>query len=240
MTEGPHIVVVDDDSAILTLLVATMKAGLGARVTAFASGEAALRGWDGLPEVALLITDYSMPGLTGVELAEVIRGRSPRLPIVVLSAVDEGGGAPGVVTQWLTKPCPPRVLLPLVRQLLGLSETPARAAATASPEASRAAPRLAELKETYRAHLREVLGRLETLVAAAEGLAGERALRDELHQLAGTAGSYGFREVMEAAVALRGAIIGRGPREDSVRALGRALEEATASNPSSAPEPSDA
>lgn len=228
MSPGPHIVVVDDDSAILTLLTASLKAGLSARVTAFSSGEEALRGWDDLAQVALLVTDYSMPGLTGVELATVVRGRSPELPIVVLSAVDEAGVAPGVVTQWLAKPCPPRVLLPLVRQLVGLSEPPAKEAPAASPATLRGAPRLAELKEKYREHLREVLGRLETLVAAAGDPTGERALRDALHQLAGTAGSYGFREVMEAAVALRGAIIAKGPTEDSVRALGRALEEATA------------
>jgi CheY-like chemotaxis protein len=218
MSRPPHIVVVDDDPSILTLLTATLKGGLGAQVTSFPSAEAALAAWPTLKGVDLLLTDHSMPGVTGLELAARVRGTAPGLPIVMLSAVELEPDAPGVVTRCLTKPCPPRVLLPELRGLLGLAapEPPA-------PAPSRPPSRLAELEAAYLGHLATVPPRLEALAAAAVDAAGERALRDLLHQLAGTAGSYGHGQVADAALALRAAVVAHQRLAPALAELQRAL-----------------
>jgi CheY-like chemotaxis protein len=223
MSSGPHLVVVDDDPAILTLLAQTARAGLGARVTTFPSAEAALAAWPSLEEVALLLTDHSMAGLTGLELATRVRARAPALPIVMLSAVEVPLDAPGIVTRSLLKPCPPRVLLPVLRALLGLAEPP-----PAAPSAPRAPSRLEALTAKYVASLAEVPARLEVLAAAAGDEPGAKALRELLHQLAGTAGSYGFPDVTDAALALGVAVKGGQPLGAPLEALLRAVRAAAA------------
>jgi CheY-like chemotaxis protein len=49
------------------------------------SGKEALSLIDGGATFDLLITDYSMPGMTGAELAKAARDRMPGLPIVLAS-----------------------------------------------------------------------------------------------------------------------------------------------------------
>ena len=214
---APHLVLVDDDASILTLLSASLRAGLGATITAFSSAEVALARWPQLEAPSLLLTDYSMPGMNGLELAAAVRQLSADLPIVVLSAVDVPLETPAGVSLFLTKPCPPRVLLPALRGLLKLSAptTPTTPGAPGS--------KLAELKARYAEHLAQVLVRLDALLLEASAPEGERALRDELHQLAGTAGSYGFLAVTEAAHALRAAIIAREALEPAAEGLREAL-----------------
>lgn len=224
MALAPHLVVVDDDPSILTLLTATLKAGLGAQVTSFASAEAALEAWPTLPTVGLVLTDYSMPGLNGLDFAQRLRSANQTLPIVVLSAVELPLSAPGTVSAFLSKPCPPRVLLPQLRRLLDLPVVES-AVATPSP-APAVSPKMLELKEKYRLHLKTVLGQLPALVEHSHTPTGERALRDALHQLAGTAGSYGFGSITEAALNLRGALLTHQPLEPAVQQLTRALTAA--------------
>jgi HPt (histidine-containing phosphotransfer) domain-containing protein len=85
--------------------------------------------------------------------------------------------------------------------------------------------KLAELKARYVEHLAQVLVRLDALLPEAGTPEGERALRDELHQLAGTAGSYGFSSVTEAAHALRAAIIAGEALEPAAEGLRVALRD---------------
>lgn len=221
----PRVVVVDDDPAILMLVSTMLKVGLQAEVHTFPSAEEAVVGWPVLGPVGLVVTDYFMPGLSGVELAAHLRARTPELPIIVLSAVEGSVDAPaGVVTAWLTKPCPPRVLLPLARRLLGLPE-----GAVAEPwSAPAAAPASQSLPGRPRAPLHDILTRLGELAATEATELGDRALKDELHQLASAAGSHGLKDVTEAVLSLRGAIAGRAPRDEAVRRLRLALEDARA------------
>lgn len=231
MALAPHVVVVDDDPSILTLLTATLKAGLGAQVTSFTSAEAALEAWPRLAAVALVLTDYSMPGLNGLDFAQRLRSAHQTLPIVVLSAVELPLSAPGTVTTFLSKPCPPRVLLPQLRGLLDLpdlaaTQVPAKPSPVATSPAAGISPKMLELKEKYRLHLKSVLTQLPELVEQSHTPTGERALRDSLHQLAGTAGSYGFGSITEAALNLRGALLTHQPLEPAVLQLTRALTAA--------------
>ncbi|MBM4193590.1 MAG: response regulator [Gemmatimonadetes bacterium] len=47
--------------------------------------------------VALVLTDVRMPGRTGLELAQELRARAPRIPILFMSGYAESPGAPGRV-----------------------------------------------------------------------------------------------------------------------------------------------
>jgi hypothetical protein len=118
------------------------------------------------------------------------------------------------------------VLLPQLRTLLNLPQVTSPAPSAPTPAAK--SPRLVELTAKYRLHLQAVLVQLPALVAECHTVPGERALRDALHQLAGTAGSYGFATITEAALNLRGALMAKQPLEPAVDQLRRALAAAAA------------
>ena len=83
----PRVLIVDDDPDILALIDRRVRAA-GYDAVPAESGEAALSlvAGAGTPDVAVI--DVSMPGISGLELAEVLRARSGlhALPIVFLSA----------------------------------------------------------------------------------------------------------------------------------------------------------
>ncbi len=62
-----------------------MLSDLGHDVVEAHSGKEALALIDGGSIFDLLITDYSMPGMTGAELAKAVRERLPDLPILLAS-----------------------------------------------------------------------------------------------------------------------------------------------------------
>jgi len=99
------------------------------------------------------------------------------------------------------------------------------------PDLERAQEHLRALYARFEVSLRERLARLEELVAAArQGTGG--ALEEALvvaHRLAGTAGSYGYQEVGEAAAAVESALrgiadgtMGAGAWDEAEAALARA------------------
>jgi len=81
---GLTVLLVDDDAQVRRALTGLLRE-LGCEVIAADGGEAALRLLeDGAePQVALL--DYAMPGMNGVELAQHLRRRRPRLPLLLMS-----------------------------------------------------------------------------------------------------------------------------------------------------------
>jgi len=78
------ILVVDDDEGVRESLTTVLE-GAGHQVTVAASGPEALRLVDATP-FSLVITDLSMPGMTGIELLRAIAERQPELPAIVLTA----------------------------------------------------------------------------------------------------------------------------------------------------------
>jgi CheY-like chemotaxis protein len=81
------------------------------------SGHDALRLIDRGVTVDLLLADYNMPHMTGVELADEVRKRRPGLPVVFLSGAD-GDWIAG--ERWvLTKPFLTRSLIDIVEAALG-------------------------------------------------------------------------------------------------------------------------
>ncbi len=76
------ILVVDDD-ALITLNIVDHLTDIGYRVFEAYSGREALAILEAHPEIGALITDYSMPLMTGVELAEKARVMRPCLKVLL-------------------------------------------------------------------------------------------------------------------------------------------------------------
>jgi signal transduction histidine kinase/CheY-like chemotaxis protein len=78
---GACILVVEDDDFVRASIVDSLQA-LGHRVSQAANGGAALAQVSSeAPD--LLITDYMMPGMTGVELVKRVRALHPQLPMII-------------------------------------------------------------------------------------------------------------------------------------------------------------
>jgi PAS domain S-box-containing protein len=82
---APHVVYVDDDEAI-ALLVRRLLERDGYRVSAFTDPQQALESLRQAPHnVALCITDFNMPGMSGLRLAREIKALHPNLPVAIAS-----------------------------------------------------------------------------------------------------------------------------------------------------------
>jgi len=115
------IYVVDDDSAVRPLVVASLKRA-GFDVWGFPSAEAALevlRSSQRRPR--LLVTDYQMPGMNGLELIAECRKLAPEVKSLSIS------GTPGLVTTqipggkpdaFMPKPFAPSELIAIVQELM--------------------------------------------------------------------------------------------------------------------------
>ena len=84
------ILIVDDDSQIVRL-VSEILAGQGFDIITSGSGEDALKkskGFEG--EIALLLTDFEMPGISGIELATRLTELRPNIKVLLMSGFDGG------------------------------------------------------------------------------------------------------------------------------------------------------
>lgn len=102
------ILVVEDEPGVRNL-TNRLLSRLGYTVFLARDGEEALKAVDKLDgAIDLIFTDMLMPGMTGRELAEVLRGRWPGIPILLTSgyAGDEAvrRGTEGPDTQFIAKP----------------------------------------------------------------------------------------------------------------------------------------
>ena len=79
-----------DDEAVLAELGYALLTALGYEVVAVTSGLEALAVFQATPErFDLVITDYTMPQLTGEALAQALRGIRPTLPIILCTGFSE-------------------------------------------------------------------------------------------------------------------------------------------------------
>ena len=82
---GERILFVDDEEA-LVFLVPRLLENLGYRVTAHGSAELALEDFRSRPlDFDLVVTDLSMPRMSGLDLGRTLLGVRPDLPIVLMS-----------------------------------------------------------------------------------------------------------------------------------------------------------
>jgi CheY-like chemotaxis protein len=87
--EAAGTVLLVDDEDDVRLAAADMLGELGYTVVEAASAEAALSVMEGGGTIDLLVTDHLMPGISGAELARIVRVRNPALPILLMSGFAE-------------------------------------------------------------------------------------------------------------------------------------------------------
>lgn len=85
---GTTILVVDDD-ALITLNTADVLKEFGHTALEAFSGHEALSLIEQHPDIGAMVTDYAMPGMSGIELAEAVRQLRPGLPILLTSGYAE-------------------------------------------------------------------------------------------------------------------------------------------------------
>lgn len=117
----PRILVVDDSEDVRTLLQ-TFFGDQGFEVMRAASGAEALEQIaQQLPQ--LVICDYSMPGMTGLELCQQLRSQWSHIPIIVYTGTDLPH-SPGLLHNALCrKPADLEQLARMVHLLLGASQS---------------------------------------------------------------------------------------------------------------------
>ena len=91
------LLLVDDDPLVLASTAAMLE-DLGHRVVEAASGAEALDRLRDGAAIDLVITDYAMPGMTGLQLAEALRRLRPGLPVLLATGYAElrGEGTDGL------------------------------------------------------------------------------------------------------------------------------------------------
>jgi signal transduction histidine kinase/DNA-binding response OmpR family regulator len=103
--EGKKVLVADDNPTNREILKNQLEQWKLAPILV-QSGREALEALSGNPDVDLVITDRHMPEMDGVELAQQIRARHHKLPIILLSSVgsEKENDWPELFTSILTKP----------------------------------------------------------------------------------------------------------------------------------------
>lgn len=121
-----HILSVDDEPVILYTREEILR-GEGYEVLSAADGERALQIFAAHP-VDLVLLDYVMPGLDGGTVAQQMKGRNPRVPIIMVSANRVPHEVVACVDSFVSKGEGPALLLQQIRHLLEPLSDPRRCA----------------------------------------------------------------------------------------------------------------
>ena len=108
-----------DDDFLISLSTAALLEDLGHEVVKASSGAAAMEVLESGKPVDLMITDYAMPGMTGVQLAEAARRLRPGLPILLATGYADLPARTKVDLPRLSKPYLQRQLAERITALLG-------------------------------------------------------------------------------------------------------------------------
>ena len=113
MGERDVILVVDDEKAVRGTIAAMLsRAGYG--VVEASGATEALRVLESGSDVAVLLTDCTMPGMRGEELARVVLQRWPEIKIIAMSGQPRSAELPAGAT-YIAKPFRLSALVPLMR-----------------------------------------------------------------------------------------------------------------------------
>jgi CheY-like chemotaxis protein len=82
------VLVVDDDLLVLDN-IAAMLDDLGHAVIEARSGEEAVQLLSRMPKIDIVVTDYAMPGMNGLQLAEAVAAERPGTPVVLCTGYAE-------------------------------------------------------------------------------------------------------------------------------------------------------
>jgi CheY-like chemotaxis protein len=128
-----HLLLIDDDSSFRTTIACLLQK-LGHTVEAVESGSAGLALLRQKP-VDLLMTDLTMSGLTGWDVARLAKAMRPRLPVVLVTGcahtISPNQPERQFVDAILAKPCGAAAIQALIGPL---TRDPAGAACSGSPE----------------------------------------------------------------------------------------------------------
>ena len=84
------VLVVDDQEEVREVSVSHVET-LGYRAIPAGSGKGALEIFDGGAPIDLLLADFAMPGMSGIELARTVRRKRPNLPVVIVTGYADIG-----------------------------------------------------------------------------------------------------------------------------------------------------
>jgi CheY-like chemotaxis protein len=118
-----YTLLVVDDEPLVTDLFRQFMTRRGFRVLVAMTGAEALQTAEQDQNVSLVITDMSMPGMDGLELAEALLARKPEIPVLIATGHDASAGIPGApanVVAIVQKPFQNRDLVQTIRTILGI------------------------------------------------------------------------------------------------------------------------
>ena len=113
----PRILVVDDEEAILYVFERYLSMA-GYRVAVADNGFDAVRAGEEAGPFDLLITDFRMPGMNGVEVIHALRRLQPDLPALVISGNPIEAGTMPRGVRFLSKPVSMADLLDMIPVLI--------------------------------------------------------------------------------------------------------------------------
>jgi CheY-like chemotaxis protein len=108
-----------DDDFLISLSTVSLLEDLGHTVIKAMSGDDALEVLRDGRDVDLMITDYAMPGMTGLQLAEAARQLRPGLPILLATGYADVPAVSALDLPRLSKPYQQRQLAEQISSLLG-------------------------------------------------------------------------------------------------------------------------
>ena len=119
---GRRVLLVDDEPALATILARTLE-NAGYRVRVFTDSEEALQTFRAAPDdYDVLVTDQTMPGLSGDKLACAVMEEKPGIPVILCtgfsSKIDEETAIALGITRFLPKPVSTIQLIQAVHQAL--------------------------------------------------------------------------------------------------------------------------
>lgn len=113
------VLLIDDDDLVLSSTKAMLE-DLGHHVVAVSSGEAALEAIRRGTRVNIVVADFAMPGMTGLQLAVKIRAMRPTMPILIASGHAELPTDAEVDLPRLKKPFKQADLAAAVQSVIGM------------------------------------------------------------------------------------------------------------------------
>jgi CheY-like chemotaxis protein len=110
------ILCVDDEEIPRTLRKLILQKQ-GYQVVTAASGAEALEALKGV-NISLVLSDQMMPGMTGTELTKTIKAVDPRMPVILISGVNEIPADASYADQFISKVGGPELLFKTVAEAL--------------------------------------------------------------------------------------------------------------------------